>query len=192
MAGIAVINPLDVTTNIYGNLIAVLGAVFYAILVTEMRSVDKEHCPGSIVWFVFFAALALLPFAFIYGFGDWISVLPQIILLGVVSTGLAYMLYNLALEQMEAENASVIAMIITPIVSILLAFFIIAEQINFSSIIGGGLLVVAGIYLETHSKQIKKEEAFQTQVEAVTFDAKHKTTKKLGVVKNKLTNTKKK
>ena len=183
--GIMIINPLDVTTNIYGNMIALIGAVFYAILITEMRSVDKEHCPGSIVWFVFFASLALLPFAFIYGFGDWISVWPYLLFLGVVSTGLAYMLYNLALETMDAENASVIAMIITPIVSISLAYFIIAEQLNIQSILGGVILVIAGIYLETHAKKVKKEVAFTKEVEDITIIAKNKTNKKLGDVTKK-------
>ncbi|MFA5763633.1 MAG: DMT family transporter [archaeon] len=186
LCGMAVINPLDVSTNILGNLLALLGAVFFAILITEMRSVDKEHCPGSIVWFVFFAALALLPFAAIYGFGDWQSVWPYLVLLGVISTGLAYMLYNLALENMEAENASIIAMIITPVVSISLAFFILAEQVQIQTIVGGLLLIIAGVYLETHSKNIKQEEAFIEKVQAVTEDAKNKNPNKLGeVIKNK-------
>ncbi len=182
LTGIVIINPLNASTNIFGNLLALLGAVFYAILITEMRSVDKDHCPGSIVWFVFFGSLTLLPFAVIYGFGNWISVWPYILILGVVSTGLAYMLYNLALEDMDAENASIIAMIITPVVSICLAFFIIVEEINLNSIIGGLLLLIAGVYLETHSKQVKQEENFKIKVEEITEDAKHKNPDKLGEV----------
>jgi drug/metabolite transporter (DMT)-like permease len=180
LIGISIINPFDITSNIFGNLLALLGAVFFAILITEMRSVDKEHCPGSIVWFIFFASLTLLPFAFIYGFGNWVSVWPYLLLLGVISTGLAYILYNLALENMDAENASIITMIITPVVSISLAFFIIAEQIKIQTAIGGLLMIIAGIYLETHSKNIKKEEAFETKVEAIVEDVKNKNPNKLG------------
>jgi drug/metabolite transporter (DMT)-like permease len=183
IAGLAIINPLNINTNIFGNLIALVGAVFYAILVTEMRSVDKEHCPGSVVWFIFFAALSLLPFAIIYGFGNWVAVWPYIILLGVISTGLAYMLYNIALENLEAENASVIAMIFTPLVSIILAFIIINESLNIQTIIGGVFLILAGIYLETHSKKIKKEEKFEEKAEAIAYDIKHKNKQKLGKTK---------
>jgi drug/metabolite transporter (DMT)-like permease len=155
LIGLFILNPLAIGDNLYGNMLGLIGAVFYAVLITEMRAFDKEHCPSAIVWFLGFASLFLLPSLFIYGVGNLISVIHYVLILGVVASGLAYFLYNLALEEMEAENASIIAMIITPIVSITLAFLVVSEHIEISTIIGGLFLIIAGVYLETHSKKIK-------------------------------------
>jgi drug/metabolite transporter (DMT)-like permease len=178
--GILVVNPLNINSNVFGNLLALFGAIFYGILITEMRAVDKEHCPGNLIWFIFFASLILLPFAIIYGFGNFVVVIPELIFLGVVSTALAYMLYNIALEKMEAETASVTAMIFTPLISIILAIFLIGETLNLQTILGGLILVIAGVYLETHSKKIKKEENEELEVKAILHDVKNKNPKKLG------------
>ncbi len=183
--GLIIINPISFNSSRFGNLLALLSAIFYAILITEMRAEDKEHHSASIVWFVFFASIVLLPFAIIDGFGNWLVVWPLILILGIFSTGLAYLFYTIALEDIEAESASIITMIITPLISIILAVLIINELIDLQTIIGGIILIIAGIYLETHSKKIKKEEKFKEKVEAVTYDVKHKNKDKLGNDKDK-------
>ena len=155
LIGLAVINPFQSGANNIGNTLALLGAFFYAILITEMRKEDKTHTIGDVLWFLFFASLVLLPFPFIYGFGNISNILGHILLLGFVSTGLAYLLYNLALEEIEAETGSIIATIITPLVSIILAFFIVHEAINIRIIFGGLLLICSGIYLELHTKEVR-------------------------------------
>jgi len=164
IVGIAVINPFSLDANIFGNMLALVSAVVYALLITEMRSVDRNHSPGSIVWFLFFATILLFPFMLIYGLGNIVSVLPHLIALGVIGSGLAYLLYSIALEEMEAETASVISMIITPLVSIVLAVFLIGEILDYRIIIGGILLIFAGIYLETHCKKVKCDEKIETPI----------------------------
>jgi len=85
----------------------------------------------------------------------WVDVLGYVILLGVISTGLAYLLYNLALEKLEAEICSLIVLIITPLMSILLAVAIIDEELSNHVLMGGFILILAGVYLETHNKKLK-------------------------------------
>lgn len=157
LIGLVVINPFQLGANNIGNTLALLGAFFYAILITEMRKEDKTHTIGDVLWFLFFASLVLLPFPFIYGFGNVSNILGYLLFLGFVSTGLAYLLYNLALEEIEAETGSIIATIITPLVSIILAFFIVHEAINIRIIFGGLLLICSGIYLELHTKELRSE-----------------------------------
>ncbi len=158
VTGLAIINPFQFGSYSLGNFLSFVGAFFYAILITEMRKEDKTHTIGDVFWFLLFGSLILLPFPFIFGFGNITAIFVYVVLLGVVSTGLAYLMYNMALEHMEAETCSIIATIITPIISIILAVFIISEYVDWRIIIGGVLLIMAGIYLETHNKKLKKEK----------------------------------
>jgi len=157
LIGLAIIDPFDfVGGSFLGNMVSLVHAGFFALMLIEMRKEDKNHSIGDVVWFFFFAVLLLLPIPFIFGLGNILNVLPLVLFLGFVSTGLAYLFYNLALEKVEAEEASIIETITVPLVSIFLAVIIIAEEINSRTILGGIVLVCAGIYLETHKKQLKQ------------------------------------
>ncbi len=157
VVGLAVINPLNAEGFFLGNTIALVDAVLYAFLIVLMRREDKRFGIRDVLWFFFFATLIMLPAPFVFGFGNIVPVLPYLVGLGVLSTGLVHLLFNLALENMEAEIVSITETIAAPIVAILLAFFILAEEINARIIIGGGILIFAGIYLETHRKRLKEK-----------------------------------
>ena len=154
--GLVIINPFQFGENNFGNILALAGAFFYGLLITEMRKEDKNHGIGDVIWFLLFASLIMLPFPIIHGLGNLSQIWIYVVLLGVVSTGLAYVFYNLALEKIEAEIGSIIAAIITPHVSIILAVVIIGEPLSTRTIIGGALLLLSGIFLETHNKNIKE------------------------------------
>jgi len=155
--GLAIINPFRFGEDNFGNILALAGALFYALLIVEMRKEDKHHGIGDVIWFLLFASVIMLPFPIMQGLGNISQVWIYVVLLGFVSTGLAYIFYNLALEKIEAEIGSIIATIITPLVSIILAVLIIGEQLSIRAIIGGGLLILSGLYLEAHNKQLKKK-----------------------------------
>lgn len=156
IAGLAIINPFNFgeVTN-FGNLLAFADCFVYAILITEMRKEDKTHSIKDVLWFFLFASVVLSPFPFIFGIGNIQNVIVYVILLGFISTGAAYLFYNMALEKIEAEISSIMALIITPVVSIILAVIVISEQITIKVVLGGAILLVAGIYLETHRKRLK-------------------------------------
>jgi drug/metabolite transporter (DMT)-like permease len=137
-----------------GNIIALFTAVFAALTITEMRLVDKKHSIGDVVWFLFFASLFLLPAPFIFGIGGSSESWVYVLLLGVVSTGLAYFFYNLALENIEAGVASALELITIPLISIALAFFLLNEELNTRILLGGSLLILAGLFLEMHRKKV--------------------------------------
>lgn len=156
--GLAIINPFQVSKHLLGNSLALGGAFSFAILVAFMRKLNKTHHIGTAIWLLFFATIFLLPFPLIFGFGYISKVLGYLLLLGLVSTGLGFLLYNLALKKLEAEIAAIIATVITPLFSILLAVLVINEQLNFRIIIGGILLIISGIYLESHIKKTKPKK----------------------------------
>ena len=156
VVGIIIINPFKVGENTLGNYLALTQMVFYSFLVVRMRKENKEHSIGAIIWFFLFATLLLLPFPFIFGWGNLSEVIWLVLGLGIFSTGFAYLFHNLALAKIGAEISSIFIMLTMPLSGILLAFFILGEELNLRVIIGGIILLSAGVYLQAHNKKVKR------------------------------------
>jgi len=154
LVGIYIINPLT-TGDLIGNIAALISGIFFAILTVYMRYEDKKLHHTSTLWFMFFAALFMLPFPFIFGVGEIFKNIWYILMLGGLGTGIAYFFYNLALERMEADIAGLFAMILLPLSSIILGVLVIKEVLPLMTIIGGSILIGSGIYLELHSKKVR-------------------------------------
>ena len=69
-----------------------------------------------------------------------------------MSTGLAYLFYNLGLEKVDADNSSIIILVLNPIVAIILGIVIIGEAINYMVLAGGAILIIARIILKCTQK----------------------------------------
>ncbi len=149
--GLIIINPIKAEGSIW-NILAIIIAAVDGFLVVMMRKEDKSHPIGDVFWFFTFASIFLLPFAIIFGPGK-ISIYA--ILIGLVTTGVGYFFYNLGLEKIEAEIGSIIMTITIPVVSIIFAVTIINEKLVPTTLIGGAILIAAGVYLETHNKTLK-------------------------------------
>ena len=152
--GIYIINPLT-TGDLIGNIAALVSGGFFALLTVYMRHTDKKMHHTSALWFMFFAAVFMIPFPFIFGVGNLAGNLHYILMLGGLGTGLAYFFYNLAIERMEADIAGLFAMILLPLSSIIFGIIVIKEALPLMTIIGGLILIGSGIYLELHSKKVR-------------------------------------
>ncbi len=152
IVGLLIINPFKVggETLIYG--FALFLAVLDAMIIVLMRKENANHTIGDTFWFFFFATIFLLPFPVVFGLGK-LSI--YVFIIGLISTGLGYFFYNLGLEKLEAEVATIIATITIPIVSVVLAVIILREKLNPPVLIGGAILIASGVYLETHNKTLK-------------------------------------
>jgi len=156
IVGIAIINPFRFGENALGNYLALGQAALYSVLIILMRKENREHKIGAIIWFFLFATLILLPFPFIYGLGNLSgSVMWYVLGLGILSTGVTYLFHNLALEKIGAEISSIVIMISMPLAGIIGAFIILGEDLNVRVITGGVILIIAGIYLQAHEKNLK-------------------------------------
>mgnify|MGYP001561524678 CR=1 FL=1 len=155
LVGVYIINPLT-TGNITGNIAALISGVSFAVLTTYMRYEDKILHHTSTLWYMFFAALFMLPFPILFGAGELTSNIYYILMLGGLGTGLAYFLYNLSLERIEAEIASLFTMILLPLSSIILGILIIKEKLLPNTIVGGLILLISAVYLEIHSKKVRR------------------------------------
>ncbi len=150
--GLAFINPFQQGTYTTGNLLSLGGALVYGLLIAFMRKEDQKHDIGDVTWFLGIASVLLLPFAIAKGFGTLTGNLIPLAILGLISTGAAYLFYNLALKSIEAENAAMTATIITPLTSIMLAVILLNESLTGNILVGGGLIVAAGFILQIHRK----------------------------------------
>jgi len=69
--GILILNPFRFDEEMIGNYLALAQMVFYSFLIIALRKENKEHTIGAVFWFFLFATILLLPFPFIFGFGDF-------------------------------------------------------------------------------------------------------------------------
>lgn len=157
IVGVVILNPFKFGENQFGNIVALIQAFTYSWLIIWMRKEGRDHKIGSVIWYFLFASLLLLPMPFIFGFGNLSgNTLWLVFGLGVFSTGFAYLFHNLGLEKIGAEMSSIIIMVVMPLTGILTAFFVLNESLDLRVIVGGIILIIAGIYLEMHEKGLRK------------------------------------
>jgi O-acetylserine/cysteine efflux transporter len=163
LIGLSVINPFNIKSGFFiGNMISLGNALFYALLLVFLRSEEKTHSIGSIMWFFFFATLFYIPFLFIFGLGNnLLANLPLLIVLGVFCTALPFLLIGYGAKRLHADTISIINLLVVPFASITFAILFINEILNLRILIGGAILILAGIVLhyirKKHIKKITKQ-----------------------------------
>lgn len=101
-------------------------------------------------WQIFFGMLGCVPFAAVEGFRlgrVTVSLVLNVLFLGVLASALGYWLYVLVLDRLGASRSSVFINLI-PVVSIVAAFFILGERLAPLQL-AGGAVAIAGVYLAT-------------------------------------------
>jgi len=146
-AGILVVNPFQAGAYA-GSLMALANALLYAIIYAYMRYIDKRHHIGVVFWFILFATIFLSPAPFVCGLGTVSWNYVWIALLGIFSTGLAYLFLNYGMEKLQAETTSLIVMTTEPVVAIALAVLFTGELLTLNVVAGGALILFAGMLLE--------------------------------------------
>lgn len=149
-AGVAIINPFDVRFS-FGNSLALVEAVFYGLTYIIMRYADVKHKIGTAFWFLFFATILLIPTALLAGFeGTWEN-MDLLIMFGFF-TALAYLLLTFGLKRVKAHVAALMGIIIEPTSAIVLAFLILNQSVSLNVVIGGILIILAGIAVNKKHK----------------------------------------
>ncbi|TWG96289.1 DME family drug/metabolite transporter [Mesorhizobium sp. J18] len=125
-------------------------ALAYSGFVLLSRSLAGRHDPGKIIVTGFGAgAVMLLPLAIAAGMtpGVWTGqVWSALLYMGLVPTGLAYVLYFCGMKATQATPASIIALA-EPLTATTLAFVLFGERLGPSAIAGAILLIVTMVLL---------------------------------------------
>ena len=137
--------------SFWGNILALLSAVCWAVYSVMNKSALKRYSPltltalayvfGSIILFFFCFAFEDVSLIFQWSLSSWLILLY----LGILASGVTFYLWNYALSIMEASRVSVFIFLI-PVLAILLGKVILNETITGFTFLGTAL-VLSGIYL---------------------------------------------
>ncbi len=135
-------------TGLWGNIIALITGVSFALLIIFMR-MQKDSSPlGTVVLGNFMTVLVCLPFI-IRNFPITIDAWIGLILLGVFQLGLAYVLFSIAIKKVTALQGIMIPLI-EPILNPLWVLLFYGEEPGLWSVIGG-LIVLGAVVIRSVS-----------------------------------------
>ncbi|MBQ8203527.1 MAG: EamA family transporter [Clostridia bacterium] len=105
------------------------------------------------------AAAVLIPYVLLSEGINIISLrtdgLICLLTVGVIHTGITYLLYFSSLKEIEGQQAAVLSYI-DPLIAVVVSVFILKEEITAVQIIGGALILIFTLLNEISFKRIKK------------------------------------
>jgi drug/metabolite transporter (DMT)-like permease len=153
LCGVAVLtgdDALDITdSGVLGELAVVAGAMCYGIGAVYSRNLLASNDPlGLSLLQVTIASILSVPLMLAVtggspGFDLSVEAWASLLALGVLGTGLAYVLYLWLIEHVGSVRASLVTYII-PVVAVFLGWAVLDETVGLNTI-AGGLLIVAGV-----------------------------------------------
>ncbi len=134
-----------------GDLLILISAINWAVFSVLSRGMLKRLPSALMMFYVMLFGLGFSSLFFFVktGVGDiahlttngWLAVL----ILGVLGSGLAYIAWYDALQNLSASQAGVF-LNIEPLVTLLVAFFVLGEAITWASLLGGAVIIF-GVWL---------------------------------------------
>ncbi len=133
-----------------GDLLILASAFLWAIYSIYSKSLALKYSPLAILNYVFIiGAIGLLPFYCLTPHKSLISIpidaALSILFLSIFCSIIAYLVYSMALERMDASRVALFIYFV-PLSTIILAWLILGEPMTMASI-GGGLMILMGMYL---------------------------------------------
>ena len=153
---IATLGSLSTTTSIplTGIVLCLVGGLSYAVYALTTKRLVVTAAPGIVTALVFSsAAVFAIPTAYALA-GPAIISRPDFMLLlwlGVVATGIAYLLFSTGVQHVNGATAVALALA-EPITAVVLAIFIVGEMQTPLSL-SGMVIVFLGLCLIVHSER---------------------------------------
>ena len=131
-------------SDLIGIAYGLLAAGFYASVILMNKFLKGIDSIEITVIQLISATITLLPYVlYVEGLGI-LSVssasIPYILILGIVHTGIAYLLYFSSLQRLKGQTIAVLSYI-DPVFAIIISAVILKEQLGFLQIIGGVLIL---------------------------------------------------
>lgn len=135
-----------------GDFLISISAVNWAVYTILARRELARHPAARMMFYVMLLGW-LFTTIWIFGFGPGVSEIPQLtprgwtalLFLGIFGSGLAYIAYTDALQALPASQLGAF-LNIEPLVTTLLASFMINERITLVTLLGGAIIIV-GVWL---------------------------------------------
>jgi len=134
-------------SRLEGALLALAGAVCWAILMLIWKKLRETHSPLTIgLWTNGVCAIAYAPFAIprtgIITAKGWAS----IAVFGIVVIGAAGLIFMYAIKRVKAQDAGLLSYI-EPVSAMLLGLGLLGEVPNWQDFVGAALIIAAGVLL---------------------------------------------
>lgn len=140
----------DVGGSTTGDLLILASAFLWAIYSIYSKRLASRYHTLTILNHVFIiGAIGLIPFYLLTPHAPLtnlpLDAVASILFLALFCSIIAYLVYNIALEKMDASSVALYIYFV-PLSTIVLAWLILGESMTIASI-GGGLMVLLGMYL---------------------------------------------
>jgi len=142
-----------------GILFGLLAAMFYtSVIVLNKKLVEISPYDKTAVQLLF-ASLAVVPYVIFAeevtaAAFNWHSVL-MLIIVGIVHTGLAYVLYFDSLSGVSAQSVSIYSYV-DPILAVLLSALLLSEPLTLSGIVGAVLILASTLVASLDFSKLRK------------------------------------
>lgn len=154
--GLVVGSSSGSVNNFVGILFGLGAAVIYAVIVILNKSLRNIGSLERTFTQLGISALSLIPYVLLTGDLQRAAFTPQalwiLLLLGMVHTGLAYLLYFSALGVLPGQTVAVFSYI-DPVFAILLSALILSEPLTIVQILGGVLVLGAMLVSELYANR---------------------------------------
>ena len=148
-------NGLPAVLELRGVLLALGAALFYACIVILNKKLSGISAYDRTITQLAISALVLLPYNLLSGGFSGASLsglaLALLLVVGVVHTGLAYLLYFGSMETLPSQTLAILSYI-DPVVAVLLSALVLREPLGWTGIAGAALILGAALVSELPEK----------------------------------------
>lgn len=140
----------DLGGHALGDMMIIVCAFLWAIYSMYGKKIASKYDPLTVLNYMFIiGTICLIPFYFLTPHVP-VTAIPldaigSIVFLALFCSIIAYLVYNIALERMDASKVALYIYFV-PLSTIALAWLILGETLTMATI-GGGLMVLLGMYL---------------------------------------------
>ena len=146
--------------HLLGMVYVISGAILYAAVILTNKRIKNLPSFETALLQLMVAAITLLPVVLLqfnphvkHGMKSWIN----IFLLGIVHTGLAYLLYFGSVKELSAQSIAILSYI-DPISAVTMAIIFLKEDLTLVKIIGGILILGSTYFAENMDARMAVEE----------------------------------
>ena len=151
----------DAYNHMLGIVYVIFGAILYATVILINKRIKNLSSFETTLLQLMVAAVTLLPVVSLQfdpsilnmGAKSWINIL----LLGIVHTGLAYLLYFGSVKELSAQSIAILSYI-DPVSAVIMAIIFLREDITIVKIIGGILILGSAYFAENMGARVPVEE----------------------------------
>lgn len=154
-------NGFNDKNAILGVLYGLAAAVLYATVILLNKKIKVENAYNKTLVQLFFSAIVLVPYLILNksfnGIVLDVKICILILIVGVIHTGISYVLYFGSITKVKTHFISIFSYI-DPVVAIILSAIILKENMSFLGIIGAILILGVSLFMEIYDIKQKHQE----------------------------------